>query len=75
MSIRDHIIYWVFSVPGVILLLLFLPIKGGGYQFAGIFDVDFLCANVIDYQRIILESHHLHRPALLSQIVRPTLTR
>ena len=48
MTIEQQIVRWVMVLPMLILILAFLPISGGGYQFIGIFDADFLGAGVVD---------------------------
>ena len=76
MNLEQHIIRWVLVAPSLALILLFLPISGDGYQFAGIFDPDFLTSGTIDIVRVIVELVLLMGVALLlEQFVKPRSVR
>ena len=55
MNIEQHIVRWLFGVPCLLLALLFLPYQGGGFEFMGIIDREFLLSGAIDWTRLILE--------------------
>ncbi|HEY3415689.1 MAG TPA: hypothetical protein VGM23_02280 [Armatimonadota bacterium] len=55
MNIEQHIVRWLFAVPMLLLALLFLPYQGGGYQFLGIMDREFLLSGALVYARLVVE--------------------
>ena len=55
MTTEQLIIRWLMVAPSLLLMLWFLPIKGGGYQCGGIFDGDFLMSGAVDFTRLIFE--------------------
>ena len=55
MTLEQWIIRLALVVPTLVLMLLFLPYRGGGYQFLGITDLDFLASGTLDYIRLIVQ--------------------
>jgi len=55
MTTEQLIIRWLMVAPSLLLMLWFLPIKGDGYQYGGIFDGDFLMSGAVDFTRLIFE--------------------
>lgn len=55
MTTEQLIIRWVMVVPTLLLMLWFLPITGGGFQYGGIFDGDFLMSGAVDFLKLVFE--------------------
>ena len=49
------IVRFVMVVPTLLLMLWFLPIKGGGLQAGGILDVAFLWSGAVNFPILIFE--------------------
>jgi len=72
MSTRQFFVRFALMAPSILLMLLFLPIKGGGYQYAGILDPDFLTSGSLDYSLLAVEVIVLLvLAAVLEQFARP----
>jgi hypothetical protein len=54
MTRAQQFVRLLFILPSLLLLLVFLPYKGGGVQFLGIADPDFLRSGAIDIVRLVL---------------------
>jgi len=55
MTLEQWIIRLALVIPSLVLTLLYLPYHGGGYQFLGIIDLDFLMSGTLDYMRLIVQ--------------------
>ncbi|MHB9133452.1 MAG: hypothetical protein ACYDBB_20495 [Armatimonadota bacterium] len=55
MTIEQWIVRLILVLPSFVLMLLFLPYKGGGYQFLGILDREFLLSGAIHFPRLLIQ--------------------
>lgn len=54
MTIEQTIVRYVFLLPTLLLMAIFLPYHGG-YQFLGILDITFLCSGAIDVVQLVVQ--------------------
>ncbi|MHB0936913.1 MAG: hypothetical protein ACYDCO_24110 [Armatimonadota bacterium] len=55
MTTEQLIIRWLMVVPTLLLMLWFLPVEGGGFQYGGIIDGDFLVSGAVDFAKLVFE--------------------
>lgn len=55
MAGEQQIVRWVLIAPSLVLMVLYLPMKGGGVHFAGICDLAFLASGTLDIFRLSVE--------------------
>ena len=55
MTTEQLIIRFVLVAPTFLLMLWFLPIKGGGVQVGGLFDLAFLSSGAVNVGALIFE--------------------